>query len=258
MKKTHLAVTASVAIVAALAVAMCIKCQSGQIKDSYFYPDHRLRQMPGGLVALRPTHFPDSSAEIRHYHENDSLARTVGRNVSLLQTIAEAYDCDPAQVLLPPDAPTNRFDFLVTTSGHVRERLRMAIQQEFHYTARRETQNRDVFILRVINPVLPGLAVSRAGEARDINYNDGKLYFTRQPMSTIAEGLSKGLNRPVLNETSVTNAFDFSVTWNGDVEKAMENGQWDLAGARKVLARWGLALESTNVPMEMYVVTHTP
>jgi uncharacterized protein (TIGR03435 family) len=73
-------------------------------------------------------------------------------------------------------------------------------------------------------------------------------------MSAITDGVSLGLSEPVLDQTGLTNAYDFSLTWNMDVEKTMENGEWNLAEVRKALAGWGLSLESSNVPMDMYVV----
>jgi uncharacterized protein (TIGR03435 family) len=259
MKTTNSAVKTGVAIFAAIAVTMGAKAQSSPVDDSYFNPDtDSLRNAPAGLVVLRPTHFSDSYAKVSHYHADDSLARTVGRDVPLRQAIAEAYDCTPAQVILPADAPTGRFDFLVTMSSKVRAHLREAIEEQLHYTARRETQNTDVFILKVNDPALPGMTVSQANESEDMNYKDGKLYFTHQPISAIVGGLSEGLNRSVLDQTGLANTFDFSVRWSHDTEAAMENGQFSLNGTRKVLAGWGLGLESSNVTMDMYVVTKTP
>jgi len=258
MKKTPLVIATGFAILAVL-VVIGVTLLRNHINDSWFDSDtEELRQLPANLAVLRPTHSPNDYAKIRHYHENDSLARTLGRNVTLRQVIGEAYDCDPSRVILPPDAAQGRFDFLVTMSGDAREHLRNLIQTEFHYTARRETQNTDVFILKISDPALPGLVVNSANQSEDISYKDGKLYFIHEPISAIVNGLSLGLNTPVLDQTGLTNAYDFSVSWSMDVEKRMENGQFNLAGTRKVLAGWGLALESSNVPMDMYIVTHTP
>lgn len=258
MKKTPIAIAAGLAVLAFLAV-VCVTSLANHVNDSYFDSDtQELRQLPPNLAVLRPTHRAKDYAKIRHYQKDDSLARTMGRNVTLRQVIGEAYNCSPAQVILPPDAPDGRYDFLVTTSGDAREQLRKLIQTELHYTARHETQNTDVFILSVSNPALPGLAVNTADQSSDIIYKEGKLYFVHQPMGKMVEGLSQGLNTPVLDQTGLTNAYDYSVAWSMDVEKSMENGKWNLAGTRKVLAGWGLALESSNVPMDVYVVTSTP
>jgi hypothetical protein len=151
MKNTTLAITTGFALVAALAVAPDVKCQSSHIKNSWFDSGtDELRQLPADLVILQPTHHDDDYAKIRHYQESNYLARTLGRNVTLRQVIGEAYGCSPAQVILPPDAPQGRFDFLVTTSGDAREQLRNKIQTEFHYSASQETRHLDAFILTVI------------------------------------------------------------------------------------------------------------
>ncbi|HUA65689.1 MAG TPA: TIGR03435 family protein [Alphaproteobacteria bacterium] len=260
MKKTNLMITVGVAILAAVAVAMAVEYQSGQIKDSYFADPDNLRQVPAGLVALRPTHFANTYGKIRHDHENDTLTRTVGRDASLRQIIADAYDCAPAQVVMPPGAPQGHFDFLVTKPGHVRDRLKKIIESQFHYIAHRESQNTDVFILTVSDPALPGLTPSADGEDKEsgLSYRDGKLYFKHQTVSRIVDGLSQGLNEPVLDQTGLTNAYDFSLAWTAETTKRMENGGFSLAGTRRVLAGWGLALESSNVPMDRYVVTPAP
>ncbi|HEX3625240.1 MAG TPA: TIGR03435 family protein [Verrucomicrobiae bacterium] len=258
MKKTYLALAAGVSIFAAAAVAMGGNGQSAHIDNSWFNSGaDELRQLPADLAVLRPTQHSHDYAKIRHYSENDTLARTMGRNVTLRQVIGEAYDCAPAQVILPDDAPQGRFDFLVTTSGDAREQLRNLIQTEFHYTANPEIQNVEVFTLTVSNPALPGFAVSATDETSDVNYAGGRLYFTHQPVSRIIDGLSQGLNRLVLDQTGLTNNYDYSFTWNHDIGKAMENSQWGADGVRKALANRGLALESGNISTNMYVVTRT-
>jgi uncharacterized protein (TIGR03435 family) len=260
MKTIHLAVTTSIAILTAMAVTMNVIAQTqfNEIPDSWFEPDtDALRQVPANIIVLRPTHFPDSYGKIRHYHENDSLARTVGRDATLRETIAEAYDCDPAQVILPPDATQGRFDFLVTASSHVRSHLREAIKDELHYTAHSETQSVDVLVMKVNDPALPGLAPSAADETSDIHYKDGTLYFTHEPVEIIVGGLSLGLNRLVLDQTGLTNTFDFSVKWNHDTHTRMEDGDWSVEGVRQVLGGWGLGLEPGNIVTNIYVVSHT-
>ena len=119
MKKA-LIIAAGIAIVAAAALAMVTGHQT--VKNAYFEPDtDKLRHVPANLLVIRPTRFPDTYGKIRHYHEGDNLARTVGRNASFQAMMAEAYDCDFAQVILPPGTPQGNFDFLVTMRGHVRE-----------------------------------------------------------------------------------------------------------------------------------------
>src|SRR5215469_16786217 len=173
MKKT-LTITVGIAILAAGVVAMMTGHHA--VKDAYFEPDtDKLRLVPANLLVIQPTRFPNSHGKVRHYHENDRLARTVGRNVSFQSMMAEAYDYDFAQVILPPGAPQGNFDFLVTKTGQVREQLRTAIQNQLGYTAHRETRDMDALILKVTNPSLPGLTVSGNDEDNDIHYKNGNL-----------------------------------------------------------------------------------
>lgn len=242
-------IIAGVAAVAAAATA--------QVNDSYFTPDKdSLRQVPAELVVVRPTDFPQAEGKISHYHADDSLARTVGRNASFRDMMAEAYDCNFSRVILPSDAPTGGFDFLVTTSGQVRQHLREAIEKQLGYNAHSETRDTDVLVLNVSNPSLPGLTVSTADESSDVTYKDGKLYFTHEQISSILDGLSLGFDKPVIDQTGLTNYYDFSTPWNEAIDKAMHKGTWHLDGARKALAGWGLGLEAANMPLDMCVVTH--
>ena len=119
--KTNSTVAAGLAVLA-IAVTIAVKHQPA-VKDSYFDPDtDKLRLLPNNLIVARPTHFPKSRAKMRHVHEDsESITRTLGRNVSLRDVIAEAYDCNPARVILPADAPKGGFDFLVTTGVTARD-----------------------------------------------------------------------------------------------------------------------------------------
>jgi uncharacterized protein (TIGR03435 family) len=255
MKRTHLAVITGAAFLAFAAAASIVS----SVNDSYFEPDKDdLQQVPADLVVVRPTHFPQAEGKISHFWVDDSLARTVGRNASFCDMMAEANDCNFSRVILPPDAPAGCFDFLVTTSRHVRQHLQKAIKKELGYTTHRETRDTDVLILNVSNPSLPGLTVSTADESDDVSYKDGKLYFTHEQISSILDGLSMGFNKPVLDQTGLTNYYDFSVVWNEAIDKSMHKGTWHLDGAQKALASWGLGLEAINMPLDMYIVTHTP
>lgn len=251
--KTTLTVTIGIAIVAAAVVTMLARHHS--VKDAYFEADtDKLRQVPANLLSIRSTRFPHAHGKIRHYHEGDSLARTVGQNVSFQAMMAEAYDCDFAQVVLPPGAPQNNFDFLVTRAGHVRQQLQSAIQKQLGYSAHRETRDRDALILKVDNSSLPGLTVSGDGENEGVTYKHGKLHFTHKQLDMIVGGLSQGLDKPILDQTGLTNYYDFSVIWSPEIEKGMQHGSFNMAGTKKVLAGWGLGLEPTNVSMEVCIV----
>ena len=101
-----------------------------------------------------------------------------GRNVTFKELMATAYDQSQPRVALPWDAPKGNFDFLVTVSDKQREHLQAAIRKKLGYVAQMETRDADVLALKVENTNLPGLTLSGADQRENVNYNNGKLYFT--------------------------------------------------------------------------------
>jgi uncharacterized protein (TIGR03435 family) len=255
-RKTIIILVIAGAAFLTVAAAAIVKLEvSPTLKDSYFEPDSdKLRQVPANIVVVRKTHFPNTYGKIRHVHDGDSLARTVGHDVILRDLIAEAYDCEPGQVVLPPDATHDQFDFLVTMPGHTREHLRQAISKTLGYTAHTETRDTDVFKLKVTDASLPGLVVSPNSEDSDVQFKDGKLFFTHKTMDYILHGLQDGLARPVIDETGLTNSYNFSLAWNQKVMQAMQDGAFNLDRVQTVLHGWGLTLEPATQTMDMVIV----
>ncbi|HEX4350086.1 MAG TPA: DUF3738 domain-containing protein, partial [Verrucomicrobiae bacterium] len=254
--KTILTIGGAIFILAAMTTV--VKSQpSSAVNDGYFEPNaDKLRQVSANLAVVQPTHFQETPGKIKHVYDGDSLARTVGRNVTFRDLMAEAYDCEPGCVVLPPDAPKGGFDFVVTESPKTRKHLREAIKTALGYTATPETRDTEVLILQGKDSSAAGLAVSTASDD-DINYRDGKLYFTRQPMSIVVKGLEEGFALPVVDQTGLTNNYDFSVTWNGKVMQAMRDGGFHFDGAQTVLNGWGLELKPDTARLEMFTVKKT-
>jgi uncharacterized protein (TIGR03435 family) len=256
--KMMITMVVAVGALLTVAAAAIVKLETGpSVKNSYFEPDSdKLRQVPSGIVVVRETHFPNTYGKVRNVHEGDSLARTVGHDVTLRELMAEAYDVEPGQIVLPPDATRDQFDFLVTVP-HTRDRLQAAIASTLGYTAHIETRETDVFKLRVIDASLPGLTVSPDSEDSDVQFKDGKLFFTHKSADYILYGLQDGLAKPVIDETGLTNRYDFSLSWNRKTTQAMQDGTFSLEGVQKVLRGWGMELEPATQTMDMVIVEKT-
>jgi uncharacterized protein (TIGR03435 family) len=253
MKNTNSAVTAGVAVLAALTVAMGAHGQTDQIQEFWFDPSN-LKHAPADLAVVRTTQFPDSYDKIAEREKRGSLTRASGRNVTLRDLMAEAYGTGPGQVVLPPDAASEHFDFIVTTSGDARQRLQSAIREATGYTAHMEARNTDVLKLEVQDANLSGMTISPADEDEDVQYKDGILYFKHKSPGYLVRGLEDGLGKPVIDETGLTNSYDFSVPWNAKTTQAMQAGSWHLENVQKVLNGWGLDLEPATETMNMVVV----
>lgn len=261
MKTSRIILASTVTIFAVAATVAFVRWfDTPAVKDAYFDPDtDRLRAVPPGIVIVRPTHFSHSIHDgIKHIHDGDSLARTVGRDVPLRNVIAEAYDTNPAHVVLPPDAPQGDFDFLVTTPKQIRKHLQTAVRRNLGYVAHNETRDTPILVLKVSDPTLPGLVVSPGNETEDVYYKNGRLFFKHQPLNAILHGLEAGLVLPVQDQTGLTNCYDFSVVWNQNIQERMQSGDFSLAGVQKVLQGWGLELEPDTASLDMLVVNKAP
>jgi uncharacterized protein (TIGR03435 family) len=250
--KIILAGAAALILVAAVVAVKMIFFPS--VKDAWFQTNgQRLQQVPQGLVVVRPTHFPKSPTNGMAY-ANGGKRRMVGRNVTFQQLIAVAYSYNPGRVQLPPSAPKNNFDFLVTTPADPEDHLRTAIRKKTGCTASVETRDTDVLALKVEDPNSPGLKVSDAGEKEGVSPKNGRLYFTHQRLAVITGGLEQMLKTPVVDKTGLTNIYDFSLVWDAQIQRGIQGGMLDPETGKKILAEWGLGLEPDTASIEMLVV----
>jgi len=247
--------TAGFALFATLALTITVHAQTTPaVDDLNFEPKaESLSEAPANVMVVQATHFPEKIAKIKHQHEDDKLTRTVGRNVTFRDLMAEAYDCTPGQVVLPADAPTGGFDFLVTVTPKTRKHLREAIEEQLGYFATADVQDTEVMVLQVKDTALPGLQTSTNTDDNTF-YLDGRLYFRDQPVKVITKGLEEGLALPVIDHTGLTNHYDFSVAWTENSTRALREGTFHIDGVQRVLNGWGLELIPARTNMEMFIV----
>jgi uncharacterized protein (TIGR03435 family) len=250
--KTIVLVVAVLLIAAVVAVKMIF---FPSVKDIWFQTNgQRLRQSPQGMVIVRPTHFPKSPTNGMTFANVKGKRRMAGRNVTFQQLMAMAYNYNPGRVYLPPSAPKNNFDFLVTALSAPEEHLRAAIQKKTGYTANVEARDTDVLSLKIEDPDSSGLKVSDAGEKDDVSPKNGRLYFTHQHLSVVTDGLEQMLKTPVVDKTGLTNFYDFSLAWDPQTQRQIQSGTIDADTGKKILGEWGLALEPDTASIEMLVV----
>lgn len=244
--------------VLALAVAIKLACFPSA-KDAYFAMDrHSLQLAPAGLVVIRPTHFSLSVFRRGVIYtaqggNRSNASRIMGRDVSMRDIIAVAWQENPARVQMPADAPTNNFDFIVTVS-EPRKQLQKAIRDRFGYTVEKKTIETDVLALKVEDPALPGLTVSAENEKEGSNIKKGRLYVTHLRLSELTGGFEQILKTPVVDKTGLTNYYDFSIAWNTQFLMRLQGASTARPAVDKLLGDWGLGLEPDSASLEMLVV----
>jgi len=229
------------------------------VKEVYFAPGSQyLQQVPGGLMVIRPTHFAKSSRTGIFYasisRDGKNVQRMMGRCVSLREMMAAAYRKNPSRVVLPSDAPTGAFDFIDTAADRPNEHLQTAIRRKLGYVAEEDTRDMDVLALKVVDSSLPGMTPSRDDEKRNISFNGGKLNFTHMRVTAITDGLEQMLKTPVVDKTDLTNFYDYSVTWDRQVQRKMQNADTARDTVDGILRGWGLELDADTVPIKVLAV----
>jgi uncharacterized protein (TIGR03435 family) len=253
LTKTKLAVAVGLLLLAGAAFGVK-QVYFPTVDDQWFRLDYSYFQhAPAGVLILRPTHFADprrsgclsvssSSAP------GKNVPRLLGRDVPLDQVIAMAYQCPASRVVLPPGAPTNHFDFLVTVRDRPAERLQAAVKSKLGYTASWQERETDVLQLKVQTPNARGLHASSTDQP-NINFKHGTLYFTRQPLDRLPGLLERALKKPVQDKTGLAGYYDFSLVWNWR--------QWrppDETALKNSLGEMGLTLVNDSDRLSMLVV----
>jgi uncharacterized protein (TIGR03435 family) len=243
-----------------LAMAVAIKLiYFPTVKDAYFAMDQAsLQHAPFGLDVIRPTHF--SLAVFRRgiiytpvKGNRTKAGRLMGRDVSLRDIIAVAWHVDAARIQMPPGAPTNNFDFIVTVSDPLK-RLQKAIRSKFGYTAEKKMIETHVLAMKVENPALPGMAVSAADEKENASFKDSRLYITHMRLKELTTGFEQILKSPVVDKTGLTNCYDFSVEWDTQFLKRLQNESTARPELDKLLDGWGLGLEPDTETVDTLVI----
>jgi len=235
------------------------------VSDNYFARDYRsFSQVPGGLVVLRPTHYPFLKHEgIFTMNLSEHEWRMMGRNVPLIDVMAAAYGGNPSRVVLPSGAPKGNFDFLITVSTNQRAHLQAAIRQKLGYVAQKETRDTDVLVLKVVDEHPPNLAVSGSEERQNANFNDIKITLQHLPLLLIAEdghpmrmtdGLELFLATPVVDKSEMTKLYDYSMIWDMPTRKQLRDPATARPAVDKILGGWGLGLKPDTASLEMLVV----
>lgn len=255
MSRTKIVVMACIAVVVLAAVVAVKLVFFPSVKDAYFAMNSgSLQRVPANLVIIRPTHFPNSVRKGLFYgnsqRNGQNVQRILGRDVTLGDLIGTAYSEDAAKVSLPPGAPTNNYDFVVTVNADPQEHLKTAIRKKLGLTADLETRETDVLAFKVEDAALPGLTVSDANEKENSNFKNGRLYLTHMKVGDLMDGVQQMLKMPVVDKTGLTNFYDFSLVFTPQ----MQRGQIDRATLEKIIGEWGLGLEPDTAQMEMLVV----
>jgi uncharacterized protein (TIGR03435 family) len=222
------------------------------VDEKFFLLDYqRLERAPAHVLILRPTEFSSSRrsggfaapTRLKNGQYDNKQMRAVGRNTTLANVIGTAYQYSQWRVIVPPDAVTNRYDFLDTATSHPLEQFRALIKSKLGYTASVQSRNVPVLVLKAQGS---GPTPSTA-DRENFNFNAGKLTVTHISIQQLANMTQDSLKQPVVDETGLTGFYDLTIPWRG-------GNLPDVQAANNLLNPVGLALLSDTRTLPMMVV----
>jgi len=251
--KAKTVVLAGVTILFATGTTVVVveKVRSPAVDESFWQMKvENLSKAPPVLI-IRPSRYSDNpmmSYSVVGNHEDEG--KIIAQNWFFLGLITEAYSIDALRVILPASVPTNRFDLMLTLHSHQKEALQEAIKRQFGFTARRETRETDVLVLKVKDPGLLALHASKPGSKKNFKNGERMWAWSNFPISTIAQFSETRFYKPVVVQPGLSGNYDFTYQW----EDSQDNKQ----ALTDELAQAGLELVPSREPIEMLVVEKTP
>jgi uncharacterized protein (TIGR03435 family) len=216
----------------------------------------RADQVPAGAkqepeplfqVLIRPTEAKGMSSA-----SNPGSLRISGSTV--LNILATCYDVRAGRILPNCKLPEGRFEFMIKTPSKetsvVHDWLRRAVENTFGLTARRETREMDVFVLTAGTHPGEHLSPTVAKGSSSSSSGGGSLNGVNLGIESIAASLEDFLGKPVVDETQLTNRYDFQLLWD-------ETGAEDAKPGRIAAAvreQLGLEVTPAKRPIEVLVV----
>jgi len=207
------------------------------------------------VVTLRPSKYANKGDLILVSSDLNPEGRLMRRGASFTEILQTAYGgFGPEQMVLPANLPRGQFDILLTVPKNSRELLRAEIKKQFGIVAHPETRDTDVLVLKNTNPNAPGLKISSGG-GPNIWENLGSLKLVGYKISDpsgydLAHFIGALFNKPVIDETGLTNSYDVDAKWNGNLRGVALQNEIE----RVMREQFGLEVVKDNRPVEMLIV----
>ena len=222
-------------------------------EDAYLAAGVFLSGNEPAALMVRTTHFPMKQGMC--VWETGNFAYAAGRNVTFTDLLTVAYHFKPARMILPPNVPTNNFDFLATLPNCPMETFQAEIRNTLGWTAHTEMRETNVLLLKVkiadAPGLIPGAAINHSSRS---NYGGDVYHATNMPISDLREFLEDEIfHQPVLDQTGLTNKHDIILDWHGPMYPTQSYENSD--SLKKVLLeQLGLELVPARERIEMLVV----
>jgi len=188
------------------------------------------------------------------------------QNSTLRTLIAFAYSVTPPQVIGPEWLDAAGYDIDATgapgTEDQVPQMLQVLLADRFKLGLHREMRELSVFALVIVKGGIKMQKAAEGGARGTISSSSrGDMKAQGVTMAKFANLLAApgfGLDHPVLDQTSLTDVYDFTLRWTpettGEPRREEANAPPPLFAAMQ--EQLGLKLEPRKAPVEVLMVDH--
>jgi uncharacterized protein (TIGR03435 family) len=215
------------------------------------------------VATIKPSNF-DPSNYTSGIHTGHG--RLDGQNVTLKRSIVGAYSIGPQQVVGGPNwIDSQRFDIQAKADQPIDDdatlnlMLQSLLADRFKLILHRETRPTSAYVLEV-DKKGPKLEVSQGGDSVT-NTSTGRggrvtMQIRNTDMDMFAKVLSREMDLPVVNETSLIGLFNFTLHWTPDTVQPSAQSADDVSIFTGIQEQLGLRLHPGKAPIEVLVVDH--
>jgi uncharacterized protein (TIGR03435 family) len=215
-------------------------------------------------LAMAQPSFEVASIKPNNSGDGNSSYQTTGgsvrmRNVTPRALLELAYNVKEYNLVAPSWVDNPHFDIMASTGGaevkdqELRRMLQSLLTDRFQLKAHRQSKEMTAYALL---PAKNGFKLKpTGGENFSLNFTKGgakaKATGKDTSMANLADYLSGGaVDYPVVDETGISGAFDFTLEWSPD-QNAADGGPSLFTALTEQL---GLRLEKRKLPVSILVV----
>jgi uncharacterized protein (TIGR03435 family) len=202
------------------------------------------------LLDRQPPQVRILPSKFTNFAEGQSVYKKMGTGLPAQEVVAAAYGGSSARTILSTELPKGRYDYITSLPSGNWEALQQEVKRKFGVVGKVETRDADVLILKVKFPNAPGLKPgNRSNEYMLWRDSGSQLEFRNRSLAALADETEALANIPVIDETGLTNSFDFDLDCK---QTDLANRNWD--AVNQALDQLVLELVPTNMPIEMLLV----
>jgi uncharacterized protein (TIGR03435 family) len=210
-------------------------------------------------ASLKPSKSVDFNSTFNTRSDN-----VQAQNVELRELLVQAFEIKEYQLVGPEWLSGARFDIVAKAplgtgdDEKLMPLLRTLLTERFKLQTHREKRELPCFALAVTKDgfKLHEVEAGGSGMSSNSNQNGGELKARKTTMERFAEWLSRQMQRPVIDATSIKGAYDFTLKYSKENANRLAGLDTYPILTLAIQEQLGLRLEKRTAPVDVVVIDH--